>query len=57
MELMKKTLLDCRVADFKVLCVKDLEATLHYIAGITDVLKEKLKNIKDSEGIYIAGTL
>lgn len=54
---MKKTLLDCRVADFKVLCVKDLEATLHYIAGITDVLKEKLKNIKDSEGIYIAGTL
>lgn len=54
---MKKALFDCRAAGFKVLLVKDLEATLQYIVGITDVLKDKLIDLKDNGGLAIAGTL
>lgn len=57
MRKMRKVVLDCRAAGFRVITMNNLEDTLLYISETTKILQEKLKNLKVIEGLNIIGTL
>lgn len=57
MRKMKKVLLDCRAAGFRVITMNNLEDTLQYISETTKILQDKLKNLKFNEGLNIIGTI
>ena len=57
MRKMRKALLDCRAAGFRVITMNNLEDTLLYISETTKILQDKLKNVKVNEGLNIKGTL
>ena len=53
MRKMKKVVLDCRAAGFRVITMNNLEDTLQYISEATKILQNKLKNLKFNEGLNI----